>query len=192
MQNRSKWIFSLLIFASLFYGEFGVSQNAYAFRFSTSNRIGLHVVGAWNSTYSYRLDTLNSCSVGDANLAFVNQATTPVSITGIRVILPKTVRAHVDTRLLAFRPHETTGEVAPSFSLKEMASGRNVTARQEQMIDPYRKSKTWYFIVFRIKVTSPISDSWVIRGARVSYKVSGLTKTLVLRQRLVLPPQSKC
>jgi hypothetical protein len=190
MRNRSRWVYSILLCMSVLYGPFNYTSSASVLVSSHSS--GLHVVGSWNSKYTYRLDSLNACSVGDANLAFVNEGNEPVSIVHMVGILPKMVRARVSIELIRFRRGQTTGELSPSFDLAEMASGRVMTTHEMMSISPYQITHAWYFIVLRIRVTSPVPGAWVVRGAKVEYKIAHSIKTLVLRQTLILPPQPHC
>ena len=149
-------------------------------------------VGQWNSGYTYRLSSLGTCEVGDANLAFVNTSKRSVRITSVTINANAAFKATVSSSLVARKPGSTTGEVAASLHVPVVTS-KNVTRPAiGSAVEPYSKSRAWNFLVLRVRLHSKVAGPWTIRGADVTYASGSHHYVLHLDQSLVLPSASGC
>ena len=157
-----------------------------------STRAPLVGVGRWNVGYTYRLSSLRSCEVGDANLAFVNWSEQPVRITSVTINANAALRATVSSSLVARKPGSTTGEVAASLRVPVVTSANVSRPAIRSEVKPYSKSRAWNFLVLRVRLHSDVAGPWTIRGADVIYAVGSRHYALHLDQNLVLPAVTGC
>ncbi len=149
-------------------------------------------VGRWNLGYTYRLSSLETCQVGDANLAFVNASPRAVRITSVTITTDAALRATVSSSLVERHPGSTTGEVAASFRVPVVTTTAVSRSASGSVVKPYSESHVWNFLVIRIRLHSDVAGPWKIRGADVAYAVGSHRYTLHLSQDLVLPAVNGC
>lgn len=155
-------------------------------------RAPLVSVGRWNVGYTYRLWSLATCDVGDANLAFVNSSRRSVRIASVTINTSAALSATVSSTLVARTPGSTTGEVAASLRVPVVTSASVSRPARGSEVQPYAKSRVWNFLVLRVRLHSPVAGPWSIRGADVAYSVGTHHYELHLIQDVVLPAARGC
>jgi hypothetical protein len=153
----------------------------------------LQQAGDWATAYTYTLDSLRSCQVGDALTVIKDQARQPVRITAVKIGItggaPGTERSSVN--VIAVTAGSTTGALAPSFHLPHF-HGRRVGSANGAVLFPVATSDSWYGIEIRLHVLGSHPTPWAITGLTVSYELSGRAHTAVFPQSVRLAPTTAC
>ena len=161
---------------------------------STANSGGtpLVSVGAWNTGYIYRLASLKSCEIGDANLAFKNSSGQPVHITAVSLNSNSAAKMVVTARLVERSPGSTTGEVAAALNVPVVTGSGVSRAAVGSVVEPFSVVRHWYFVVLRVRLRSGVTYPWDIRGADINYTAGSHHYVLHLHQHLALPAAPGC
>jgi hypothetical protein len=140
------------------------------------------------SQFSYTLDDIRSCEVGDALAIAINQAREPVRVTGTTVA----VTGHgIDQRsyqIAAVQPG-FIGEVASSFRLVTLA-GYRLRSAFGALLSPVSDSGQGYVFVVRLRVLGEHPRPWAITGLTVRYQLRQKSYTAFFPQEINLPPIS--
>lgn len=149
--------------------------------------------GDWATAYTYTLDRLPSCELGDALTVVMDRAAHPLRITDLAVTVtgaaPATERS--STEVIAVRAGSTTGELAASYQLPHLA-GSPAEPADDALLLPVATSRTWYGIEIRLRVLGDTPAPWAITALTVSYRLGRHSYTAEFPQFVHLPPVADC
>lgn len=145
--------------------------------------------------WSYRLDSLASCQVGDGIALVVNDANRPIRITEVRMTSsgggPLLAASRWSYQLVSFKEGSTTGEVAGSFALASLGGGRRLGDAIGGVLDPVVGSGRWYDVVARRRIPARTA-AWEIRGIVINYELGSHGYTARFAQAVTLPATAGC
>lgn len=180
----------LVILLSLSVQTVFLNENVWAL--SPSVRGAISIVGNWNSHFAYELKSVTKCEIGDANIVFVNDSSTPIEITRIRVLHTHNVYLTTTSELMSFRPHSTTGEIAPNFRFAELKNGFDIRDAIKARVSPFKSAKVWSLLIARISVRRDVLENWAIEGLKISYVFKGRHMSKIFPQMIRLPVIKSC
>jgi len=151
----------------------------------------LVAIGEWNHGYSYQFDDLASCTISDGNLAFSVRGDGNLTVTGVSLISKKSSSLNVSFKVLNFSPNATTGEIATSKTLTAMAAGAPLAQVHGRVVFTSHDT-AWHFIVIQADVIRNIAHPWTIDGAMVTYVSRGVKRSILVKQKIVLPRANDC
>ena len=147
------------------------------------------------ASWTYSLPTLTSCQVGDGLTVVLDDASKPIHITGVRlVVAPARYDANLKTsyQLLALRKGSTTGEIADSFHLAELARGKVMGNPVGRSLPSNGGSVYWFGIVARARLEANLPTPWSIHGLRISYSVGAKSYVTFMPGLVKLPSAARC
>jgi hypothetical protein len=146
--------------------------------------------------WSYRLDSLVNCQVGDGIAVLKNEADEPIRITHVSMITSGGGRALATRQwsfqLMSFRRGTTTGEIAGSFSLTALDNGRLLGSAVGGAIKPVVRSNRWYDVVARLRLAPGHTSAWEIQGIVIKYQLASHFYTSRFPQSIQLPAANRC
>jgi hypothetical protein len=157
--------------------------------------VPLQPAGPWSSTYTYTLDALRSCEVGDGLAILANVGSVSVRITKVAVDISGDDTPIADQRsfqILELPEGSTTGELSDSYTLKELNGRRVLGSVVGSVLAPTPQSRRWYGIIARLRVLVNHPGPWKINGVSVGYSSGSQQYLTFFPQSVNLPSTTNC
>jgi len=163
---------------------------------SPSNRAPLQIASQQLAGWSYRLQSLVNCQVGDGIALLKNEAADPIRLTRVSMITSgggaALATTHWAYQLMTFRRGSTTGALAGSFALPSLGDGRSSGAAIGGVLEPVVRSGRWYDVVARLQLPSGHTSAWKVRAIVISYELGSHDYTSRFRQTIQVPAAEHC
>jgi len=142
-----------------------------------------------DSQYTYTLEDLHSCQVGDALAIAINQAAEPLRVTATALTITggSAHRTDQGTYQVAAVQPGFIGEIAASFRLAVLA-GYHLKAAPGALLSPVSSAGQGYVFVVWLRVRGTHPRPWAITGLTVRYQLREQSYTAFFPQQIKLPP----
>jgi hypothetical protein len=142
-----------------------------------------------DSQYTYTLEDLHSCQVGDALAIAINQAAEPLRVTATALTITggSAHRTDQGTYQVAAVQPGFVGEIAASFRLAVLA-GYHLKAAPGALLSPVSAAGQGYVFVVWLHVHGAHPRPWTITGLTVRYQLREQSYTAFFPQQIKLPP----
>lgn len=162
-------------------------------------------VGAWSRLHAglvlaqpshvagwvYTLHDGAACEVGDALAVVESRAGSMLRLQRASLADSLTVRSATRWSVVAL-PTGSDGEVAASFHLVALSRGRELGGLRGLRLAPSQRSRHWYAIVARLKLSRPMHSMWQISGVDIRYRLQGRTREAFLPQDVRIAAAKRC
>jgi hypothetical protein len=145
-----------------------------------------HVVG-----WVYTLHDGAACEVGDALAVVKSRAGSTLRLEHAALADSLTVRSNTEWSVVAL-PIGSDGEVAAGFHLFALSRGRELGGLHGLSLAPSHRSRHWYAIVARLKLSRPMHSTWRIAGVDIRYRLQGRTREAFLPQDVRVAAANRC
>jgi len=137
----------------------------------------------------YTLRDGAACKVGEA-LVVKNTAKSPLRLQTAAISNSLTVKSETKLSVVEL-PIGSDSAIAASFHLR-LAHERPLGHLHHVILPSTRRSRHWYAIVARVKLTAPMHAAWQISGVDVRYRLNGRPRETFLREDVRVAAANRC
>jgi hypothetical protein len=153
----------------------------------------LQLAAAQDAGWTYSLDRVAACAVGDGVTVVKNVGAAPLRIDRVAIVSSGDLAlASARFELVRFGVDGTTGEVAGSTQLAALRNGQELGPAVGGLIAPVRSSGWWYDVVALLRDAGGSASTSRLEGLRVEYTVGRHTFATTFPQSVRVPAFPSC